>query len=474
MKCTCGLAWCGVVAMMVVTSAFAHAEAAGARRPNIILIYTDDQAGGMTGFEGNTQVRTPHLDRLAREGTFFSRCYVPTPQCAPSRAVILTGQYPHTNNVTTNVTSRRDGEKVPMRLRPDAVTFSARLKKAGYRCGIVGKWHLKYEDSRDPGFGFADYVATDAQPWRWQDCDVYVQGEKTKADKFLTDWHGDRATEFVEQHKAEPFFLWLCFRAPHAPLVYPPGMEDAYPPASIKLPDTMDIDSENHFPPSVRSSPPVNAFGQADEERLRYALSQYYSMITRIDENVGRLLDCLEELELTENTLVVFCSDNGWCLGHHRLFTKGPFFYSELVRMPLVMRYPGRIEAGRTIDRVVSFVDLAPTLLEIAGQPIPEPMQGRSLVGLLADPASAQHIDECFLEYDEQQGHKYPARGIVTSRYKYIDYLHDTQDMLFDLEKDPRQLRNVFSDPGYSPVVQRLRSRLADWRWETNDPLLNQ
>lgn len=139
--------------------------------------------------------------------------------------------------------------------------------------------------------------------------------------------------------------------------------------------------------------------------------------------------------------------------------------------MPLVMRYPGRIEAGRTIDRVVSFVDLAPTFLEIAGQPIPEAMQGRSLVGLLVDSTTAQHVDECFLEYDEQQGHKYPARGIVTSRYTYIDYLHDTQDMLFDLEKDPRQLRNVFSDPGYAPVVQRLSSRLADWRRETNDPL---
>ena len=122
------------------------------RHPNIILLYTDDQAANMTGFEGHPQIRTPNLDRLAEEGCAFTRCYVPTPQCAPSRALVLTGQYPHTNGVTTNVTSHRDGTEVPMRLRPDAVTFSGLLKKAGYRCGVIGKWHLKYEDACAPGF----------------------------------------------------------------------------------------------------------------------------------------------------------------------------------------------------------------------------------------------------------------------------------------------------------------------------------
>jgi arylsulfatase A-like enzyme len=140
--------------------------------------------------------------------------------------------------------------------------------------------------------------------------------------------------------------------------------------------------------------------------------------------------------------------------------------------MPLVMRYPGHIASGRTIERVVSFVDLAPTLLEIAGESVPESMQGRSLVRLLKDPSSARHRDECFLEYDEQKGKKYPARGIVTSRYKYIDYLNEPEDVLFDLENDPRERRNVFRDPAHAPALERLRKRLADWRRDTQDPLL--
>ena len=163
----------------------------GADRPNILLILSDDQAPNLTGFEGHPLVQTPHLDQLAAESAWVTRCYVPTPQCAPSRACILTGQYPHTHGVTTNGSKAK-----PMTLSPHADTFTVRLKRAGYVCGIVGKWHLPYEASGAPGFGLVDYVATDDQKWSWNDCDVWVQGKKTQSDKFLTDWHGDRAIEF--------------------------------------------------------------------------------------------------------------------------------------------------------------------------------------------------------------------------------------------------------------------------------------
>ncbi len=449
-----------VLAMVFVAVLGGVARAAD--RPNIILIYTDDQAANMTGFEGHPIIKTPNLDRLAREGVHFTRCYVPTPQCAPSRACVLTGQYPHTNGVTTN------GPVLPK----DADTFTARLRNtAGYACGIVGKWHLSYDTSAEPGFGLVDYVATDGSPWKWENCKVWVQGKQKTADKFLTDWHGDRAVEFIEKFREKPFFLWLCFRAPHAPLVYPPGTERLYPPESIDLPKTMDIDQRDR-PRSLAGSAPVTGFKGKNEDKIRKARSQYYAMITRIDENVGRLLDRLDALDLQDNTVVVFACDNGWCLGDHGLYAKGPFFYEELVRGPLLIRYPKLTRPGTRIDRVVSLVDLAPTFCELAGVTPPITMQGRSLLALIRDPKAPRHADECFLEYDEQKNRKFPARGIVTSQYKLIDYLQDT-DVLYDLKRDPAEMDNKISDRDYAAVVKVLRSRLQLWREQTEDPQLN-
>jgi len=433
-----------------------------ADRPNILLIYTDDQALGMTGFEGHPIIKTPNLDRLASESVHFTRCYVPTPQCAPSRACVLTGQYPHTHTVTTN------GPALP----GHADTFTARLKKAGYACGLVGKWHLPYKTAKEPGFGLLDYVATDVQPWTWDNCKVCVQGQETTADKFLTDWHGDRAIEFIEKFHDRPFFLWLCFRAPHAPLVYPPGTEQLYPPESIDLPETMYLEDKER-PARLNGSVPVKGFKGKTEQDLRQDRSRYYAMITRVDENVGRLLDRLDQLGLRNGTVVVFASDNGWSLGDHGLYAKGPFFYDELIRGPLLVRYPRLTGPGARIDRLVGLVDLAPTFLELAGLTPPVTMQGQSLLPVIRDPQTRGHADEYFFEYDQQQQVKYPARGIVTRNYKFIHYPKAT-DLLYDLNRDPDEMRNVISTPQSASMVKVLRSRLQRWQEKTKDPLLNE
>jgi len=431
-----------------------------ADRPNIILLYTDDQAANMTGFEGHPLIKTPHLDQLAAEGVFFSRCYVPTPQCAPSRACVLTGQYPHTHKVITN--------NLP--LPPGADTFTARLARNGYACGIVGKWHLTYDTVAEPGFGFADYAATVGQPWAWENCDVWVQGTKTKADKHLTDWITDRAIEFLEKPHDKPFFLWVCFRAPHGPFTYPPGTEDLYPPESVELPKSMKGSLERQ-PTALRNSPSAKYFKQMNERKLREARSKYYAMITHVDTNVGRLLERVDKLQLRDNTLVVFASDNGWALGDHQLYKKGPIFYEELIRGPLLMRYPKLKRPGLKIDRVVSLVDLAPTFLELAGLPVPMAMQGRSLLPLIRNPQTPRHADERFLEYHAQPGYACDVRGIVTDKYKFIDYLSG-DDAFYDLKRDPDEMHNVISDAEYAAVVKVLRNRLERWRQQTKDPLV--
>jgi hypothetical protein len=217
----------------------------------------------------------------------------------------------------------------------------------------------------------------------------------------------------------------------------------------------------------------VQAFANLKGDKaaqLREARSKYYAMITRIDANVGRVLHHLDELDLHENTAVVFACDNGWALGDHGLYGKGPFFYEELIRGPLLIRYPKLSGAGTRIERVVSLVDLAPTLCELAGLTPPVTMHGRSLLNLIRYPESTRHADERFLEYDEQKGKPYPARGIVTKRYKFIDYLKDTHDVLYDLERDPDEMHNVVNDFHYDGLAEVLRNRIELWRSRTEDP----
>lgn len=433
--------------------------ARAAEQPNILFLYSDDQAANMTGFEGHPLIKTPHLDQLASEGVFFPRCYVPTPMCAPSRACVLTGQYPHTHTVTTN--------NLP--LKPGVETLSALLTKHGYACGIVGKWHLTYDTVARPGYGFEDYVATIGQPWTWEDCDVWVQGTKGKADKFLTDWIADRAIEFLEKPREKPFFLWVCFRAPHSPTIYPPGTEDLYPPESIELPKSMGIDLK-HEPTPLRNSLPATKFKQMNEQKLREERSKYYAMITHVDANIGRILQRVDELQLRDTTLVVFASDNGWALGDHQLYMKGPAFYEELIRGPLLMRYPKLTKPGLKIDRIVSQVDLAPTFLELAGLPAPMAMQGRSLLPVIHDPNTRRHRDERFFEFQAQNNDKCEVRGIVTTKYKFVDYLGGT-DQFFDLKRDPDEMHNAISVAEYASVVNVLKKRLELWREQTKDPI---
>lgn len=436
--------------------------------PNVILITVSNQSAGMTGFEGHPQIKTPNLDRLAGDGLHFQRCYTPTPMSAASMASILTGRYPHSHGVLTDKSA----------LAPKSDTFTAQLAGAGYACGIVGKWNLPGTTAKAPGFGLTDYIATqdvdaEGHGWKWEQCPVWVQGEKKTADKFLTDWEADRAIEFVQKHKERPFFLWLAFRTNEEPLTRPPGTEKEYPAQTMNLPDAKHK-TRSVQPPSLQN---VTATKPKNDQELREARSKHAAMISRMDENVGRLMSRLDELNLHEKTVVIFTSDGGFALGEHGLYGRGPFVYDVMTRCPLVVRYPKLIRDGGRCARTVSLVDLAPTICELADLPPVPVMQGHSLVPLLKKPDLTALPDERFLEYDAQEaGRSILVRGLVTSQYKYARYLRQDNnfEVLYHLTRDSEETNNVAAKKPNAPqhyagVVKVLQNRVEQFRKMTRD-----
>jgi len=413
----------------------------------------------MTGFGGNHIVKTPNLDRLAAESAEFTRFYTPTPQPGPSRASLLTGQYPHKNGVTS------DGVSLPAQ----ADTFTSRLAAAGYTCSLIGHWNLKGVADSQPAFGFSQYPAATSQPFSWQNCDVWVDGKPAKADKFLTDWLADRAIEFLSRPHVKPFFLWVSFPVPGEPTVYPPGTERLYPPADVDLPIAM-RDLQTDRPTMLNQAPAARSFQQIAEQTIREGRSKYYAMLSNLDANIGRLAQHLDAGGLGSSTVVVLTSEVGFACGDHRLVSVAPAFYDELIRCPLLIRRPGAGPAGVKIDRVVSLIDLAPTLLRLAGVDVPITIQGQSLLPLMADPETRRYADECFLEFDRQESWVCQVRGIIVRNYKFLDYASGT-DGLYDLKHDPDEVHNVAMEPQYRVVLDVLKNRLQRWQQTTRDPL---
>jgi N-acetylglucosamine-6-sulfatase len=426
-------------------------------KPNIIFIFTDDQAPNTLGCEGNPVIRTPRLDRLAAEGMFFSRAYVPIAQCAPSRAAVLTGLYPHQNGVVTNEGAH---------LRPDAVTFAQVLREHGYACGMIGKWHLGDPDKPQAGFN-ERWVSFDV-PGVYYDPELWVDGEHVRAEGYLTDVLTDYAIDFVDTHRDRPFLLWLNYKAPHGPVVGPAETRFHYDPQDMPLPESMsdDLSGKPHW---QRESYMHQVFLSSTPEEIRRRLANYYAMISSIDDNVGRLADHVEEAGLAADTLVIFMSDNGFLHGEHQMITKGYVFYEEVVRVPLVMWWPGRAGPGARVSALVSSLDIFPTLCGVAGVAPPAGLPGHSLVPLMSDPGAALR-DAVFFEYHAKEAtdRTVPMRGLATERYKYDRYLEGGEE-LYDLQTDPHEMRNLIEETGHEDTINGLRDRLRAWRVASGD-----
>ena len=444
----------------------------GGKRPNIIFIMSDDHAAHALSCYGSRINKTPHLDRLAREGMRFDRCYATNSLCGPSRATILTGKYNHLNGLLDN--------RVIFDNRQ--VVFPMILRAHGYQTAMIGKWHLKCEPK-----GF-DYWNVLPGQGRYHDPILIEMGERKVVKGYVTDLLTDFAIDFLGKKRDpdKPFLLMLHHKAPHRN--WQPDKKHAhlYDDVEIPTPETFDDDHSHRASPArtcdmsilhtltrhdVKGDFPKGLTPhQLKVWKYERFIKDYLRCIASVDENVGRLLDYLDRTGLAENTMVVYTSDQGFFLGDHGWFDKR-FFYEESDRMPFLVRFPGRVKAGSVNRDLVSNVDFAPTFLDLAGAPIPKDMQGRSFKPILFGATPADWRKSFYYHYYEFPAEHKVRRhyGVRTDRYKLIYYYKIDEWELFDLDRDPHELRSVYDDPAYADVRKKLQAELKRLRRELKD-----
>jgi N-acetylglucosamine-6-sulfatase len=446
----------------------AAGEKPKASRPNIVFILVDDLRWDDLACMGHPFVRTPNIDRIAREGVLFKNAYATTPLCSPSRASILTGLYAHTHGVKDNTNNDARSHKL--------VTFLRLLQRSGYATSFIGKWHMGTDDSPRPGI---DHWIGFKGQGQYVDPEVNVNGTMKKLKGYATDLLNESAVEFIQRPHERPFVLYLSHKAVHPNLVQRPDGSISDPTASQFLPAERHkklyadakiprrpnalIDKLHGKPALMRTIdklPPLSrATGTSDEvirDRLR--------MLMSVDEGVGLIFKALSATKRLDNTLVVFTSDHGYFYGEHGLSVERRLAYEESARIPLLMRYPPLIPAGTVQDPLVLSVDIAPTLLEVGGAAVPKNLHGRSLV-LLLKGEQKKLRDSFLIEYFSDtvfpRMHQMGYEAVCTTRWKYIRYTDlKGMDELYDREADPYEMRNRIDEPSLQGTVRELRTEL--------------
>lgn len=432
-------------------------------RPNVLLILSDDQGPWALGCAGNDDIRTPALDALAASGVRLSRFFCASPVCSPARASLFTGEIPSQHGVHDWISRGHVGG--------DGVDFLAGrrlftddLHDAGYRLGLVGKWHLGANDQPRPGF--VRWLAHESGGGPYQDVVLRDDGRRLRAPGYLTDVLTEQACAFLsgEAERAEPFYLSLHYTAPHKP------WKGQHPREFEALYDDCAFGSCPQGPPHPWQPAGPDGAPIGGEPDVRAALTGYFAAVSAMDAGIGRVLSKLSELDLEESTLVIFTSDNGFNCGHHGIWGKGngtfpQNMYDSSVMVPAIVSQPGRIPGGRVCDALLSAYDLRPTLLDHLGLEYDERgLPGRSFAGVLAgSPADDRSPVVVFDEYG-------PVRMIRTSEWKYVHrYPHGPHE-LYHLVTDPDEERNRADDPGSASVRRELAGQLDTWFSRYVDP----
>lgn len=457
------------------------AGAQAAKRPNVLLIMTDNQSASLLGAYGNPVIQTPNIDRLAAEGTLFERAYATTGVCSPSRAVLLTGLIPSANGVHNGLPGRFPLDRYSA--IAEFRNWPRTLADAGYRTGLVGKYHLGTH--AQPTLGF-DYWVTfrGGHTASFTDLQIFDNGKQynlADVSEHLTDFWTRRAVDFIQSHdEDEPFFLWLSYNGPY---ILPPTVNE--PPVSRFAPvyeETVPPMPQHQVHPYLRDW--VKAAGRGNNPNIvggsypwaavdalnnRRAMRNIAAETTHVDAGVGRVLEVLEANGFKDDTLVIFLSDQGSAYGQLGLWGNSswgepPPAYNANMHVPLIFRHPGGVGAGQRVDAMIDQFDIFPTMLdylgldhlEIANSP------GVSFAPMLRGDDMAWD-DEVFFEY-------ITTRVIQTRQWKYTRRFLDSPNELYDLRVDPGETNNLVDDPAYADVVDKLDKRLVAFFNEYADP----
>jgi len=476
-------------------------------RPNLLLIMADQLKATASHLYGNTFCHTPALARLAAEGVLFQHAFSPHPLCVPARISLWTAQFSHTHGGRRNET-----------LMPAGAPHAFRLwQEAGFHCGLIGKNHCFAQ----PGdlalfdtwceishYGLPSGAQSRGMTWfrpvesitaahavrqnmPRQNPRFNYATSRFPLEDYSTGLVAGQTVRFLEQHRNEPFALWVSFPDPHTPYEAPEQYAAMFPPDTIELPP-WPAGELNYAPERTRVLYQLLGIDNEPIEDVYAAMGVYYGMVRFVDSGIGQILDALDSLGLRETTIVLFCADHGDFVGEHRMMRKGGLFYDCLTRVPLIVAWPGRLPQGQIDESMVNLVDIVPTLLQLQGLDIPGSMQGRPLPSVTAAPPREATFAEygaggppfklpdlaalpqpeglkaakASLQWREAEGRRKMVR---TRRWKYIHDPMGDKDELYDMIEDPWELSNVVDDPAHRDVIADLRLQLLQWSIMTED-----
>lgn len=446
------------------------------KQPNILFIMSDDHAAHAMSCYGSQINKTPNIDRIAKEGIRFDNCFCTNALCAPSRATILTGQYNHLCGVET-LSESFDGKQI---------TFPKLMQQHGYQTAIVGKWHLGHGGDSDPtGFDYWNVLPGQGD---YHNPRLFEMGVEKKHEGYATDLITDISLDWLESRDSnKPFMLMCHHKAPHRPWEPDEKHKHLYEGVDIPEPETFHDNYKNRAkaaeratmrvdrdlkPVDLKQDPPAGLTrSQRKSWNYQRYIKDYLRCVASVDDNVGRMLDYLQEKGLADDTIVVYTSDQGFFLGDHGWYDKR-FMYEESLRMPFIVRYPTEIKAGSVCDDMVLNLDFAETFLDYGGISIPEDMQGASLRPFFRGEEPGDWRKEMYYRYWAHMGHGVASHyGVRTERYKLVYYYGDAMGFnthettppeweMFDLIRDPHELHSVYDDPDYASIVPALKYEL--------------
>jgi len=426
------------------------------RRPNMVVILVDDMRWDMMSCLGHPFLKTPQLDRVRREGVMFSNAFVTTSLCSPSRATFLTGTYAHRHGVTDNTGKELDPDKTPV--------FPTLLQAGGYETAYVGKWHQGRTAAPRRGF---DYWLSFLGQGVYKDPKLNENGRDFQEKGYITDILTDKAVAWLERKREKPFCLYLAHKAIHGPFDPPERHNDLF--AGVTPPEPAS------FREDLASKPAWQRKGQPSVKQGNWPppntkFMDYYRVLAAVDDSVGRVYEALKRNGTLDNTVFLFTSDNGYFKGEHAGMGDKRLAYEESMRIPMLLRYPKLAKPGGTIPGMVLNLDVAQTMLDLAGLKPAPTMQGRSMKPLLEGKTKGWR--ENFLyEYWVDLNTIPRMVGIRTESAKYVKY-PDIQDLdeLYDLRKDPGELKNLAADKEWSAVKKKLQAELEKLMRDTGYP----